>query len=151
MGICMEIYEASTSICSSSEHVWSVMSDVERWPQWLPTVSSVRRLGSEGMERGARFRVAQPGFPQAEWAVTSVWPNRFFTWQSRSPGLRIVADHILTEEPDGSTYVLLRLSFDGILGKLASRLTRSKTQQYLAQEAAALKREAEAALMAVAA
>jgi uncharacterized membrane protein len=115
----MEIYEASTSICSSSEHVWSVMSDVERWPQWLPTVSSVKQVGSEGMQRGARFRVAQPGLPQAVWAVTSVWPNRFFTWQSRSPGLRIVADHILTQEPDGTTNVLLRLSFDGILGKLA--------------------------------
>jgi uncharacterized membrane protein len=147
----MEIYEASTSICSSSEHVWSVMSDVERWPQWLPTVNSVKQVGSEGMQRGARFRVAQPGLPQAVWAVTSVWPNRFFTWQSRSPGLRIVADHILTQEPDGTTNVLLRLSFDGVLGKLASRLTRSKTQQYLVQEAAALKREAESALMAAAA
>jgi uncharacterized membrane protein len=146
MGICMEIYEASTRICSSSEHVWSVLSDVERWPRWLPTVSSVQRLGSDGMQRGARFRIVQPGVSQAVWAVTSVWPNRFFTWQSCSPGLRIVADHILTEEPDGTTCVLLRLSFDGVLGKLASRLARSKTQQYLAQEAAALKREAESVL-----
>lgn len=142
----MEIYEASTRICTSSQQVWTVLADVERWPQWMPTVSRVQRVGSEGMQRGCRFRLAQPGLPQAVWAVTAVWENRFFTWQSRSPGLRIVADHILTEEPDGSTYVLLRLSFDGVLGKLASRLIRARTQHYLAQEAAALKRQAESAL-----
>jgi hypothetical protein len=102
------------------------------------------------LQTGARFRVSQPGLPAAVWTVTSVAPSRRFTWQSRSPGLRIVADHILTEQPDGTTSVLLRLSFAGPFGSLVARITSRTARQHLEQEAAALQRALEAGRAAAA-
>ncbi|HSP99268.1 MAG TPA: SRPBCC family protein [Candidatus Dormibacteraeota bacterium] len=139
----MPSYDASISIAAAPASVWPVLSDVARWPQWLPTVSSVEPLDGEPLSRGGRYRVLQPKLRPATWVVSAVSaPNRF-VWESRSPGVLVVADHIIEEPSPGTSHVVLRVSFSGLLGFLVGRLARSITERYLAQEAAALKRKVE--------
>ena len=139
----MPSYDASISIAAAPASVWRVLSDVAKWPGWLPTVSSVEPLDGDALSPGARYKVVQPKLRPATWAVTSVAaPNRF-VWESRSPGVLAVADHIIEEPSPGTSHVVLRVSFSGVLGFLVGRLARSITERYLAQEAAALKRTVE--------
>ena len=138
----MVTYEASISIATSRDTVWRWLSEVAAWPEWLPTVASVRVLDAARLQLGARYVVRQPRLRPTTWVVTVLEPPRRFAWAARSPGLRMTADHVIGESPSGAT-VLLRFSFGGFLGGLIGRLFRATTESYLAQEAAALKHKAE--------
>jgi hypothetical protein len=51
----------------------------------------------------------------------------------------MIATHTIEEAPSGRSHVVLRFSFDGVLGAPIGWLFRSTTEQYLAQEVASLK------------
>jgi len=52
---------------ASPDWLWSLASDVERWGDRLPTVDSVRPLGSGRTGVGSRFEIRQPGLPKPVW------------------------------------------------------------------------------------
>ncbi|HEX6999930.1 MAG TPA: SRPBCC family protein [Gammaproteobacteria bacterium] len=139
----MPTFESSTVIAAEASAVWSVLSDVVDWPRWLPTVRRVVPLDCAAMAPGARFVVYQPKLRPATWKVTRLEPPRRFVWEARSPGFRMLAEHVVNPQPPASSAVVLRFSFDGLLGGLMGKLFRSLIEGYLAQEAAALKLEAE--------
>jgi ribosome-associated toxin RatA of RatAB toxin-antitoxin module len=141
----MPAYESSASVRATPETVWRILSDVAAWPEWLPTVSRVDPLDQRALRLGARFIVHQPRLRPATWTVSQLEPPRSFVWISRSPGLEMVAEHTITVETPGHSSVVLRFSFHGLLGALVGRLYRTLVQDYLAQEAASLKTQAEAA------
>lgn len=47
-------------IDASPELVWDVTEDVERWPEWTRTMTSVKSLEGTGLELGTSFRIKQP-------------------------------------------------------------------------------------------
>jgi uncharacterized membrane protein len=136
-------FSVSVQVHAPTEHVWDVMSDVERWPEWTPTVRSVRRTNDGPLRVGAKARIRQPRLPPADWVVTSLTEGRAFDWESRSPGVRIVARHVLEPNGDGSR-VTLTVQFRGVLGNLIGRITAGLNRRYIALEADGLKRRAEA-------
>src|SRR3712207_7876398 len=89
------------------EQVWEVLREVERWPEWAPTVTSVRRLDDAPLAVGSRVRVEQPRIPPTVYVVTELEPSRSFTWVATGPGVRITARHVLEELGTGSTRVTL--------------------------------------------
>jgi uncharacterized membrane protein len=139
----MPSYTASVSIAAPHESVWPVLAAVSSWPGWVPTVISIESLDSTSLNIGARYKIVQPKLRPTTWIVTSVEPPRRFAWESRSPGILVVADHIIEEASLCKCNVVLRVSFSGFLGALVGRLLRSITERYLAQEAAALKLKVE--------
>ena len=140
----MPTYEACASISAPPVAVWRILADVAAWPEWLPTVARVDALDTRSLRQGSRFVVRQPKLLPATWVVTELdEPNRF-VWKARSPGLMMTAEHMVDAQGPSGSSVLLRFSFNGVLGGFLGRVFRPITERYLAQEAASLKRKAEA-------
>jgi uncharacterized protein YndB with AHSA1/START domain len=138
----MRHFTITTHIAAPAERVWQVMTDTERWHEWTPSVTSVRRVGGEPFAVGSRALIRQPGFPPATWNVTAIEPGRSFTWVSVGPGFRAVGTHSV--EPTGSgSRATLSLDYEGPLGGVWGRLTRGITERYIGFEAEGLKRRSE--------
>ncbi len=140
----MPQFGSTISIAASPERIWSVLADVSRWPDWLPTVTAVEPLDSSALRIGGRYRVLQPKLGSAIWFVTELDPQRSFAWESRRPGVLTVAHHVITPVSADVTAVTLRIALSGLMGTLAGLFAGRLTQDYLAQESAALKHTAEA-------
>jgi hypothetical protein len=91
-----------------------VLSDVERWSEWTPTVKRIQRLEQGPLTVGSRARIQPPRLPAAVWEVTQLQEGRGFTWVTRSPGVRV-------------------------LGGLIAWLTSGLNNRYLALEAQGLR------------
>jgi hypothetical protein len=136
----------TTEVDAPPDVVFAVLSEVERWPEWTPTVTLVERLGDAGapLAVGSRIRIVQPKVPPAEWTVTALETGRGFRIVSRSPGATVEANH--WAEPMGagrSSRVTLSVTFGGFLGRIIGWVMRGLNQRYLAQEAEGLKRRCE--------
>ena len=139
-------FSISTDIDAPADVVFAVLADVERWPEWTPTVTRVQPLDASSLPLviGSRLRVVQPKVPPADWTVDALEAGRGFRLVSRSPGATVVANHRV--EPLGGgqrSRVTLSVTFSGWMGRLIARLTRGLNERYLAEEAAGLKRRSE--------
>jgi uncharacterized protein YndB with AHSA1/START domain len=141
----MTSMEACTSIdvAAPPDRVWEVLVDVERWPEWTDSVTSVRSLDPGPLAVGARVEISQPRIPTGTYTVTALDPGSAFTWEQRQPGSTVSAHHECIPLPDGGTRVELRVVMGGAVGGVVGRLYRKLTERYLAMEAAGLKARAE--------
>ena len=129
----------SISIEAAVDQVWSVMSDVARWPEWTPTISSVERLDDGPLRVRSRARIRQPKLTTLVYTVTDLQPARSFTWSATSPGIRVVADHRIEPQSDGSVTVTLSVEQTGLLAPVVGRIMGDLTRRYIATEAERLK------------
>ena len=125
------------------ERVWEVLREVERWPEWAPTVTSVRRLDEGPLAVGSKARIEQPKIPPTEYVVTELEPGRSFTWVATGPGVRTTARHLLEELGTVRTRVTLAVEQAGPLGVVMGRFYRRLTDRYLAAEAEGIKGRSE--------
>ena len=135
-------FSITFDVAAPPDRVWAVMSDIERWPQWTPSVTSIRPLSKGPLGLGSRALIRQPKLPPAVWKVVAHEPGRSFTWTSGAPGLRVTAHHFIEPTAQG-TRVTLSLRFGSLLGPLFGRLTRGLNDRYLGLEAKGLKRRSE--------
>jgi len=95
-------------IAAPVDLVWSISSDIERWPGWLSTVVSARKLSGGPFGSGSCYALKQPMQPAAVWEVTACNPGASFTWERQSGSLlQLVAGHEI--EPRGD-FAINRLS-----------------------------------------
>lgn len=131
-------FSQSIHISAPSPLVWSVMADVERWPEWTASISRVKVLSSGPLQVGGRFRIHQPGLPPALWRVTDLNPGVSFTWVSTVPGVYVTAQHKVESIARG-TRVTLSICYEGLLGPLLAWWIGDLNERYLAMEATGLK------------
>jgi uncharacterized membrane protein len=139
------IIEERVDVAAAPERVWAAMRDVERWPEWTPTVTSVERLDDRPFGVGSRFRIRQPKLPTAVWTVTALEPGRYVEWRNASPGLTSVGGHRVTPAAGGATRVTLTLTWSGWLTPLIRLFYGKLSRRYVRTEADTLKRRSESA------
>jgi uncharacterized membrane protein len=118
--------------------VWTVLADVEHWPEWTASISRVKPLSPGPLQVGSRVRIHQPKLPAAFWRVTELNPGKEFNWVSRAPGLRVTAWHTVEASANGSR-VTLCVHYNGLLGGWLARWTGALNERYLMLEANGLK------------
>ena len=138
----MKQFSTSIEIAAPTDRVWEVMSGVERWHEWTPSIRSIKRLGSEPFGVGSKAIVRQPKFPPALWKVTAIDPGRNFIWVSAAPGMRVTGSHTVEPISTGSR-ATLRVTYEGVFGELFGRITQGITQRYIEHEARGLKARSE--------
>jgi len=137
------ITEDSVEIDAPAHLVWQIFSDVERWPEWTPSVTSLVARDGADLAVGKRFAIKQPGMSKLVWKVTEIDPGSSWTWVQRSPGVHVSASHWVIPQPGGRTLVSQQLDQRGVLGALVGWLMAKKTKRFLEQEAHGLKARSE--------
>lgn len=140
----MASFSSGVMITTSALRVWEVFTDLERWPAWTSSMLRLEKLGPGPPGVGMRVRIEQPKLAPGVWMITEWNPGRGFTWVSRHPGLRVIAEH-LVEEVSAGCRVTLTARFEGPLGSVAALLTGRLTRRYMALEAAGLRHQCEGA------
>ncbi len=132
-------------IDATADTVWSLMTDVERWPEWTASIKDLQRLDKSQFGLGSRVRIQQPRLPTAEWTVTQLEPQRYFAWTNVSTGLTSVGGHRVESTGPRSSRVTLSVDWSGWLAPLIRLVYGKLSRRYVDMEAEGLKRRAEAA------
>jgi uncharacterized protein YndB with AHSA1/START domain len=133
--------EREVAVAATPERVWAVLQDVESWPEWTASMTSVQRAAGGPLRVGEQVRVRQPRLPRTVWTVTRVEPGRSFSWSASTPGVRTTADHEIHPGPDGCR-VVLRLVQAGPLAAPIDLLLGRMVRRYVDLEAEGLRRRA---------
>jgi hypothetical protein len=134
---------SSVEIEASPDLVWKVFSDVEHWPEWTESITSLVGVDGRDLAVGKRFEIKQPRLPRLVWEVTEMTPGASWTWVQRSPGGTTVARHNIGPVAGGRTLVRQEIDQRGMAGALVGRLMRKTTRRYLELEGQGLKSRAE--------
>lgn len=122
-------------IDAGNDRMWSLLGDVERWDDRLPTMQQITRLDEEGpIGVGARFEVRQPGLPKARYEITEWKPLVGFTWTAFAVGVRTTATHEIRTQ-DERTLLVLGIAWTGPLAGLVRLLMAKKARRMVEQEA----------------
>jgi len=110
-------------IAAAPEVVWGVLSDIDGWPTWNPSIASAELDGE--LVHGSTFRwKAGPGTITS--TLRHVDPPRELGWTGKTFGINAVHVHRLEQRGD-STRVISEESWDG----LPVRLLRGRMQKTL--------------------
>lgn len=138
----MTKFSISLTINASQDSIWKILSDVAHWQEWTPTVTKVEVLDTPKLKLGNRYKVTQPKLQPVVWIVTEL-NSANFTWESKSLGMHMVAEHVVKSISANQSEVTLTFAFNGWLGNLISKMYGKMTEEYIQTEARSLKKRAE--------
>lgn len=133
------IGRAEALIEAPIETVWDVLSDLDGWPKWNPSVSRMNLRGR--LDVGTTFEWVGGGSKITSRLEEIDRPSRI-VWSGRTMGIRAVHVWELSTVPDG-TFVRTEESFDGLLVRLLTGPMRKMLDKALRDGILALKVEAE--------
>jgi hypothetical protein len=102
----MAVYRTTFPIEASSEVVWAVLSDFERYPEWNPSVPSI--AGELQVGSTVSLTLAMPGrpSPNVKARLVEVEPQRRLRWHGNVGADRLFAgDRDFVIEPAGGDAV----------------------------------------------
>lgn len=137
-----KVFRTTIDIAAPPQTVWKVIADVERWPEWTPSIKKIKRVNGGALSLGSRAKITQPRLMPMTWVVTDLERGKGFTWTTKSPGVRVTARHYVEPTSTGSR-ATLSVEYEGALAPLVARLTGRLNDRYLGLEAAGLKRRSE--------
>lgn len=123
--------------------VWKVTEDIDRWPEWTPTVATARRLDPGAFDVGSTAELKLPTLPASTWTVTQLTRGERFTWESRVRATRMVATHEMAPIDADRTESLVRIEMTGPIVTLLWPVFRLMVGRQLAEENRGLKRRCE--------
>ncbi len=117
---------ASILINASSDKVWELLTDIDRWPMWY---TDIRRAKIKGpLEPGTSFDWRTGGM-HIRSTLHTVEPHLHFGWSGKSFGLLAIHNWTL-RSIDGKTQVSVAESMEGALASLLKKtLNKSLEKQ----------------------
>src|SRR5262249_4844266 len=134
--------EVSVEILRPAECIWSVLMDVERWPDWTASITSIDRLDQAPFGMGSSVSIRQPTLKTVTWRVSEFVPGRLFTWKTDTAGMSTIARHTIQPREHGCI-VTHTIEHEGRLALLLEPFFRRLTQRYVEMEAQGLKKKCE--------
>jgi uncharacterized protein YndB with AHSA1/START domain len=136
----MSDFQYALEIRVSPARVWSVLLDVERWPEWTTSVTRVQRMEVGPLTLGSRIRIWQPRLMPAVWCVTSLDDRRcVFAWTTRTLGAKIIGRHQIDPVKNHSR-LTLTIDYTGPLSGILTRFYGDLTRDYITREGNGLKK-----------
>lgn len=136
--------DVAVDIDSCPDHVWAVLTDVTRWPQWTGAVREAVLVGGGVVSAGSTVRLRAPRLPERTWRVAECprrgsASRRTFTLHGEGVGGRAVLRFLLVAgEPDASrpgreptTRLVVEHERSGWVGGPVARLTASTVRGHL--------------------
>lgn len=120
-------------IAARVERVWALTIDVESWPRFTSTMTSIERLDDGPLRPGSTVRIKQPAQRERIWTVAEIEPNRRFTWTTRAMGVSMTAGHQLTDS-DGVTTNTVSVTLGGSLSRIVGIVLARPMRRSLAAE-----------------
>lgn len=108
-------FRNTTSIKAPIETVWNLVVDVQRWPEFLPTMSRVQIQNELLLTPGSRVLIKQPFLPENVWTVLAMESPHLFRWRTGRGWLALIATHQLDSVGDGESSQTLTLEVEGRL------------------------------------
>lgn len=129
------------------DEVWALTTDIERWPELTPTMTSVERLDEGPLRVGSSARVVQPRQRPTVWTVTRIEAPHVFEWQARVGTVTMTGvHHLRADGPDGGACRnTLRVDLTGFGHGLVARLLGRTMRTAIDTENQGFKRAAEQA------
>jgi S-(hydroxymethyl)glutathione synthase len=141
----MRVLESEVLIDAPPQTVWSVLDDIERYPEWNPTLPALRGRTTVGQPVVGTLRQPNVGEREVTPTITRIVGARELRWLSQAPGGVFSAEHIFVLEPtaDGKTRVLHSEVFDGPVADERWPSINTNLRQAYEDLNAALKKRAE--------
>lgn len=128
-------HQVTVPIAAPAATAWSLLADLERWPRWTASMTSVEPVGGGPLAPGLHVRVKQPKLREVVLEVMALDPGRSFTWASRSPGITTTAVHDIAETGPSTSEVTLTFEMVGPLGSVMGVLFGGLIRRYVQMEA----------------
>jgi uncharacterized protein YndB with AHSA1/START domain len=112
-------FEHSVEAPVSRERVWTLWTDIERWPSWNPGVVRAELDGS--FAEGTTGSVRAAGGPASKLRVLTVEPERRFVTEASERLMRLRFEHELGDSGDGQLRITQRVRMTGLATPLMRR------------------------------
>lgn len=136
-------FQTAIDIDAAPDAVWRALTDVESWPKWTASMTSVERLQQGELTVGSSARVTQPKLKPAVYTVTECEPGKSFVWEMKSPGVKVRASHYVEDRGGGQARMTLGVEQTGVLSGIIAVMVGRLTRRYVVMEAEGLKKAAE--------
>jgi uncharacterized protein YndB with AHSA1/START domain len=136
-------FQTAIDIDAAPATVWRTLTDVESWPKWSASMTTVERLQQGELGVGSSARVTQPKLKAAVYTVTECEPGKSFVWEMKATGVKVRAVHFVEDRGEGGARMVLGVEQTGALSGLISLLYGKLARQYVVMEAEGLKKAAE--------
>jgi len=131
--------EEDLTVKASVQDVWDVLSNLEKWPEWNESVSSMTVHGP--LSPNTEFHWVAGGMKIRSRFEEVEAPNRI-AWSGRTMGIRAIHVWELSSEGD-CTRVHTEESFQGLIVRMFARRMKGELTKALRQGLSALKNETE--------
>src|SRR4030042_6627924 len=85
-------FSASTEINASPEKTWSLLKNIEEWPQWITSLKKIEKVSAEPLGKGSKVLVVAKSLIKVNllMTVTEFVPGRRVVMEGRVLGVRMV-------------------------------------------------------------